>query len=525
MKRARSATAVAVLLALASTCAIAAADGVGTAGFGSRSLEAGMSCGECTLIVDTLQAVSKNATDMQELVQVLDAVVCDKEFANSSSLKALCDALVKDVVDALPKIVAELDSLAWPVADGVCSVFVPVCSEPCCKTATEPEQIRLALTGDMSEVAVSWTTLNATATSTVQWSVGTSQPPFAHSSDGSNNTRTYTYGGWVGTLHNAVISGLEAGQTVSYRVGDDAGGWSDVLTYTTLPANAGTSARPLKVAQLGDTGFGTAGDATIAAIVAGASKSPPDFDLILFVGDIGYADGYMPHWDVFLNKISSLSVPIMTTPGNHEVWFDFGAYRNRFFMPQAAPGKLYYSFDFGPLHIAMLNTESPIDTPEMDNDQAKWLAADLASADANRANVPFVITAGHRPLYCSNPGNKIQCTTFAALLRATAEDLLHANHVDIHIQCHEHDMERSWPTYKGTPTAMNYSSPSAPVYVVNGAGGNREGNSHFESTNPWSAWSSGETGYGMLRVSSSSALSYDFVASNGTVLDSFTITK
>ena len=58
-------------------------------------------------------------------------------------------------------------------------------------------------------------------------------------------------------------------------------------------------------------------------------------DAILHIGDISYADGYQPIWDLYLQKIEPVAARIryMTTPGNHEDFFDFASYRNRFQMP------------------------------------------------------------------------------------------------------------------------------------------------------------------------------------------------
>lgn len=58
-------------------------------------------------------------------------------------------------------------------------------------------------------------------------------------------------------------------------------------------------------------------------------------DAILHIGDISYADGYQPIWDLYLQKIEPVAarIPYMTTPGNHEDFFDFASYRNRFQMP------------------------------------------------------------------------------------------------------------------------------------------------------------------------------------------------
>ena len=80
----------------------------------------------------------------------------------------------------------------------------------------------------------------------------------------------------------------------------------------------------------------------------------------------------------------------------------------------APGGAPYYSLDIGPhLHLAMTNTETAIDTADIDATQAAWLDADLAVARA--AGGRWLVTAGHRPMYCSNG-----CVTVPAGVVTTA---------------------------------------------------------------------------------------------------------
>ena len=46
--------------------------------------------------------------------------------------------------------------------------------------------------------------------------------------------------------------------------------------------------------------------------------------------------------------------------------------------------------------------------------------------------------------------------------------------VDVVIQAHQHDYERTLPVNNLTAAGSDYQNPRAPVYVVNGAAGNRE---------------------------------------------------
>ena len=51
-----------------------------------------------------------------------------------------------------------------------------------------------------------------------------------------------------------------------------------------------------------------------------ASPDPwvvPAVDFVAHVGDVGYADGFCAHWDVFLNKVQPIAstVAYMVNPG------------------------------------------------------------------------------------------------------------------------------------------------------------------------------------------------------------------
>jgi hypothetical protein len=162
---------------------------------------------------------------------------------------------------------------------------------------------------------------------------------------------------------------------------------------------------------------------------------------------------------------------------------------------------MYYSFSVGPVHFVQLSTETPFDTADVDPSQASWVWRDLQNSRINGDT--FVVVSGHRPFYCSSAGK--DCASFAGLLREQLEEAFHALAVDIVISGHKyacfhrcshllhascflteqslfhcrHNYERSLPVYRGQPTSFSnssYTSPSAPIYIVNGAAGNREGN-------------------------------------------------
>ena len=93
----------------------------------------------------------------------------------------------------------------------------------------------------------------------------------------------------------------------------------------------------------------------------------------------------------------------------------------------------YYSFSVGPVHFLQLNTETPLDTADIDAGQATWIWRDLQQARSS--GTIFNIASVHRPLYCSSGGK--DCANFAGLLREQVEDAFHAYGVDVVIAGHK----------------------------------------------------------------------------------------
>lgn len=167
--------------------------------------------------------------------------------------------------------------------------------------------------------------------------------------------------------------------------------------------------------------------------------------------------------------------------------------------------------------------------------QIDWLAQDLQAANSNRSSVPWLITMGHRPIYCSNHNHQDCNSTFSKYLQHKEEDLLYNNKVDLHFQSHVHGYERTWPMYRDQPVQTSYDSPAAPVYIVNGAGGNREGNSQPPGGLPWCPPASGRNrpqssavGFGYM-VLEGGTLRYQQYVGNvtgpATLLDDWQINK
>ena len=61
--------------------------------------------------------------------------------------------------------------------------------------------------------------------------------------------------------------------------------------------------------------------------------------------------------DWFMNLIQPIAAryPYSVIPGNHETRHNFSEYRNRFTSPP--PNVFFHSYNIGPIHLVMFNTE------------------------------------------------------------------------------------------------------------------------------------------------------------------------
>lgn len=481
--------------------------------FGAPAPDNSDQCLSCKTQIEELDVKWTNATTVAELVKQLDKE-CVQKFGKTDPLKVkLCKGVINVVTQIPPSLFHGMEDLAWPIPEAVCATLFK-CQMNCCGESDPPEQVHLSLAGnDMSVMGVSWVTLNEDNTVVEYWITGTLKSMLS-----SGYTTTYKAAGWIGTIHRAKMSNLIPGTSYSYRVGNGLEKWSEIYTFKTLEKD-----QTMRFAILADMDF----EQTVTMANIATLAQSGGIDAVIHSGDESYADGYEPHWDVFFNKIQGFAayVPYHASPGNHEFWYNFTAFKHRFYLPgvidEGGSGdNMFYSWNAGYTHFVSGNSETAVDTANFSEDFLAFLQADLAAVD--RTAYPFVIVHVHRPLYCSNSN---ACTSGGGdRLRLQAEDILQSNKVSMVITGHIHSYERTYPMYNGTATQYSYDRPSSPVYIMQGASGNREGNDGPSANPPaWSAASDSSVGFGLLTVSQS-ALSFQYYASNseGPVLrDSF----
>jgi hypothetical protein len=350
---------------------------------------------------------------------------------------------------------------------------------------------------------------------------------FKYVEDGSMKLTQY--------IHRVVLTNLVAGKTYMYHCGSDLG-WSELFYFTAMKND------PDWAPQLAI--YGDMGNINAQSLTRLQREVQMDmYDAIIHVGDFAYdmdsEDGLIG--DSFMEQIQPIAayVPYMTCPGNHEFRGNFSQYKARFNMP-GGYDSMMYSWNMGPIHFISLSTEFYYFVQYGIGQivaQYEWLEQDLKEANKpeNRKLRPWIITYGHRPMYCSN-NDFDDCTRFETLIRVGLpflhwfglEDMFMKYGVDLTIWAHEHDYERLWPVYNHTvyngSLAEPYKNPKALVHVTTGSAGCQEKHDGFRPEVPvWTAFRSLDYGYSRLKVLNKTHLYFEQVSDDqdGKVIDSF----
>lgn len=405
---------------------------------------------------------------------------------------------------------------------------------------TQPEQVHLSYPGVSGSMEITWTTFDK-AESMVEYGLWGGRL-FEMSAKGQ--ATLFVDGGVEKRrmyIHRVTLTGLKPASSYVYHCGSDEG-WSDVFAFTALNDSVSFSPR---LALYGD--MGNENPQSLARLQRETQQGM--YDAILHIGDFAY-DMHEDNGrigDEFMRQIQSIAayVPYMTCPGNHESTYNFSNYRNRFSMPGQTES-LWYSWNIGPAHIISLSTELYFYLTygqDLIFKQYDWLEKDLKEANApeNRAVRPWIITMGHRPMYCSDD-DQDDCTKFDSYVRLGRndtkppapglEDLFFLHGVDVELWAHEHTYERLWPVYGNKvfngSTDQPYVNPKAPVHIITGSAGCREKHDPFvPEPKEWSAFRSADYGYTRMQVVNYTHLYLEQVSDDqdGKVIDSIWVVK
>jgi hypothetical protein len=236
----------------------------------------------------------------------------------------------------------------------------------------------------------------------------------------------------------ARLEGLEPDTIYCYAIANGSP-LNDRTGFRTAPAADGT--RPIGILAFGDSGGGGSDQ---FALLQQMFEFP--YELIIHTGDVAYDDGTIAQFETNVFGVYAdlfRNVPFYPAAGNHDHNTpDAAPFRTVFSLPGAsADTETWYSYDWGRIHFAALDTEADYAT------QIAWLDVDLAAT-----SLPWKIVYLHRPPYSS--GEHGSDTRLRDLLAPIAE----RHGVQLVIAGHDHDYERMLPQ-----NGVNY--------VVTGGGG------------------------------------------------------
>ena len=317
---------------------------------------------------------------------------------------------------------------------------------------------------------------------------------YAPSND-TGNTKdvkaTYTaYGDLL--YYKADVSGLEAGTEYIYRIGDTSLNlWSADYSFTTEAEDEN------EFSFIGFTdpqsGSWSGGFEYYKQTLDTAMIDAPDAAFMVNLGDLVDNGEDAAQWTNYFKAVKgySESLPHMAVLGNHETRGDevtAGKYFSLHFNhPDNGNGCLgelneswvvqsyskgvvtnisdtVYSFDYGDVHFAVLNTGSDFyknDAYAILKKQKLWLKADMEASDAK-----WKIVMLHQGLY---PAKTERWNT------QLIEDVLDECDIDLVLQGHDHIVTRTYPMYNGEivtkKNTNNVTKGTGTVHLILGSAG------------------------------------------------------
>jgi hypothetical protein len=243
--------------------------------------------------------------------------------------------------------------------------------------------------------------------------------------------------------------------------------------------------------------------------------------LLLALGDYSY-EKTATCWLDLIKPVDSIT---KINFGNHEDSDNLiNAYSNHFGL-----SKQFYSYDVHNVHVLTMSTEEKFET---DSEQYSFVVNDLRNA-ANNPDIKWIIVNMHYPFYASPNTCKESDCAGNEEYRDIYNPLFDKYGVDLVLQGHVHNYQRSFPlnfnqesSSKPLVTSTSktdYQNPNGVIFAIVGTGGvNFHG---LSGSAPFMAYQQ-DSKFGVLDMHfSDNKLDAKFVTNDGATLDHFSISK
>lgn len=266
--------------------------------------------------------------------------------------------------------------------------------------------------------------------------------------------------------YNALLTNLEPAAEYSYRISDgkNSGSWHKICTD-----NGKTlSALIFPDSQSSDY-------SSWQNMAQQAFKNNPSADLYINMGDLADNGADYHQWNEWFKGVKTFSadIPLVPVMGNHETYtLDWKTqqpyfYTNLFALPSNGYDNYqnqFYSFDYGPVHFIVLDTqfdELKDFQPQLLADQLAWLKQDLSSHTA-----PWTIVLQHKDILLYEFKNRPNTSTHFIDIGQIFMPVFEEYNVDLVLTAHLHTYRRRVPLKNFQPDAEGIT------YILTGIAGN-----------------------------------------------------
>lgn len=285
--------------------------------------------------------------------------------------------------------------------------------------------------------------------------------------------------------HKVTASDLEAGTAYTYRVGDKSENlWSDAGTFVTDDGDDQFSFITIADVQASsDENFAEA-----AKTIKGAMATLPESEFTANLGDF-VNDCTNEEWDWYFKNFacSNMATTLAPAAGNHDGnitnKLNINVFNSMFNLSNENTDSnvnwvngVYYSFDYGNAHFAVLNTN---DMYPMSQSQRNWLINDMSNSDADWK---FVLM--HRAMYSegkniNKPDTIIMRNVLIDIFDQLDIDLVYAGHDHVYYRSHPvkgdavvEDVTYVTENYKGEEITFA-NNPDGTVHILPSTAGTK----------------------------------------------------